>query len=113
MCNSTLLLDRTTLARMFSMDEYIELAEHAFALHGARRAPKPGLLHIDASAGEFHIKAGVIQGDQPIFAAKINARFPGDSAHAVNAAERGGSRIRGVILVFDATTGNPLAQSGA
>lgn len=108
MCKATLLLDRPTLARMFRMDEYIELAEAAFRMHGAGRVSKPGLLHIDADGGEFHMKAGVIHGDEPMLAVKINARFPGD-AHAVYAAERSGSGIRGAVLVFDATTGYPLA----
>jgi alanine dehydrogenase len=111
---ATLLIDRRALASMFSMPDYIELVEHSFVLHARGYAPRPGLLHIDSIGGAFHIKAGLLRSDErPILAAKINGRFL-DNGNGVAsgvgkvAADPLGT-VRGAILVFDATTGYPLA----
>jgi alanine dehydrogenase len=107
----TLLIDRRTLASMLSMDEYIELVEGAFAQHGRGDLSRPGLLHIDSGGGAFHIKAGVLAGDHPILATKINGRFPGNGSGSGNGTGAGVVKpmMHGAILVCDGTTGYPLA----
>lgn len=105
----TLLIDRRTLASMLSMDEYIDLVEGAFALHGQGRLSRPGLLHIDSEGGAFHIKAGVLSGERPILAAKINGRFPGNGSVSGNGGVAGKATMHGAILVCDGSTGYPLA----
>lgn len=102
---ATLLLDRRVLNPLFSMDEYIDLVEDAFRLHGEGSVARPGLLHIDSNGGQFHIKAGVFDGGRPILATKINGRFGSNGG----AGKNGGGTMYGAILVCDALTGYPLA----
>ena len=61
-----------------------------------------------AREGKFHIKAALSGGERPLFAAKINANYPRNP-------EQGRPTIQGVLVLFDATTGEPLAtmDSGA
>lgn len=100
--NGTLLIDRASLRSMLSMEEYIELVEAAFGLHGRGGVPRPGMLHIDSKGGAFHIKAGILYGDHPILATKINGRFESDGGD-------GKGILHGAIVVCDGTTGYPLA----
>jgi alanine dehydrogenase len=51
----------------------------------------------------FHIKAGTLDLSRPYFAAKTNANFPG------NIERYGLPTIQGVIALFDAERGTPLA----
>src|SRR5262249_35265688 len=53
--------------------------------------------------GSFHIKAALLDLDQPYFAAKTNANFP----H--NGARHGLPTIQGVVVLCDAAKGLPLA----
>ena len=53
--------------------------------------------------GGLHVKAGLLPGDRNYLVAKLNANFPGNNAHF------GLPTIQGVIVVFDAKNGVPLA----
>lgn len=103
---ATLLLDRRALSSLLDMDEYIDLVEHAFELHGQGGVARPGLLHIDSLGGQFHIKAGTFDGARPVLATKVNGRFDGNGRGSNGT---GAPTMYGSILVCDARTGYPLA----
>jgi alanine dehydrogenase len=56
-------------------DDYVRVVEEAFGLHGEGKTLKPGMMHIDATDGEFHIKAGSLGLSKPYFALKANGGF--------------------------------------
>lgn len=103
MLKPVLLLDRETISSLLSLDECIEAVEAAFRAHAEKRTLKPGLLHVDAVRGEFHIKTGGLSGEQTYFAAKINGGF----FH--NRVDFNLPNIIGLIMLFDGNTGMPLA----
>ena len=98
-----LFLDAAAVRDLLSVEECITAVEHAFRLYGEGKAPQPGVLAIHAAHGTFHIKAGVLELSRPYFAAKTNANFPG------NVERYGLPTIQGVIALFDAERGTPLA----
>jgi alanine dehydrogenase len=98
-----LLLSRSDVAALLTIDDYIASIERVFKLYGEGKAGAPGILGVHASNGGFHIKAGVLDLDQSFFAAKINANFP------QNATRFGLPLIQGVIVLCNAENGLPLA----
>src|SRR5687767_9258299 len=96
-------LDSTAVRDLLSVEECITAVERAFRLHGEGNAPQPGVLGVHADHGTFHIKAGTLDLERPYFAAKTNANFPG------NVERHGLPTIQGVIALFDAVRGTPLA----
>jgi alanine dehydrogenase len=96
-------LDSAAVREHLSIEECITAVERAFRLHGEGKAPQPGALGIHAQRGAFHIKAGTLDLSRPYFAAKTNANFPG------NIERYGLPTIQGVIALFDAERGTPLA----
>lgn len=98
-----LFLDSASVRELLSIDECIAAVENAFRLHGEGKAPKPGVLGVHSARGAFHIKAGILDIGRPYFAAKTNANFPG------NVERYGLPTIQGVIALFDAERGTPLA----
>ena len=88
------------------MAECIEAIEQAFRT-GASAPIASGILGMSATGGGFHIKAALLP-NHPVrptryFAAKVNANFP------ANPTANGLPTIQGVLTLFDATTGVPLA----
>jgi ornithine cyclodeaminase/alanine dehydrogenase-like protein (mu-crystallin family) len=63
----------------------------------------PGILGVKAPGGGLHVKAGLLPCDRNYFVAKVNANFPNNNAHF------GLPTIQGVIVLFDAENGVPLA----
>jgi alanine dehydrogenase len=101
---ATLLLTRADVAGLLDMEECIDAVERAFRLHAEGRAIAPGLLGVHVEGGGFHIKtAGLPLASRTYFAAKVNANFPG------NRERFSMPTIQGVIALFDATNGVPLA----
>ena len=98
-----LFLDSGDVRALLSIEECIAAVEQAFRLHGEGKTPKPGVLGVHAPHGAFHIKAGILDLGRPYFAAKTNANFPG------NVERYGLPTIQGVIALFDAERGTPLA----
>ncbi|MEO8453373.1 MAG: ornithine cyclodeaminase family protein, partial [Gemmatimonadota bacterium] len=99
----TLLLTRADVAELFTLEEYTDAVEAAFKAYAEGQALAPGLLHVDATGGEFHIKAGGLAvGGHTYFGLKANGSFFGNPAHGLPA-------IRGIVYVADGTTGAPLA----
>jgi ornithine cyclodeaminase/alanine dehydrogenase len=99
----TLLLTRSDVARLLTLDDAITAVEQAFRLHGERKTSPPGVLGVHAQGGGFHIKAGLLHLDRSYFAAKLNANFFG------NMEKFGMPNIQGVLLLSDGANGFPLA----
>lgn len=99
----TVVLPRQDVARLLPMAECIEAVEQVFRLHAAGATIPPSVLGVHVSDGGFHIKTAGLSGDHHLFAAKINANFPG------NPDRHGLPTIQGVIVLFDSATGRLLA----
>lgn len=97
---STIILSRSDVASLLTLDECIDAVEEAFKLYAEGKVSPPGILGIHAHDGGFHIKAGI---DKNYFVAKTNANFP------QNKKRNGLPTIQGVINVFDAENGRLLA----
>ena len=99
----TRLLRRTDIEGLLSLRDCVDAVENVFRLQGQGKIPAPGILGVKATGGGLHVKAGLLPGDRDYFVAKLNANFPGNNAHF------GLPTIQGVIVVFDAKNGVPLA----
>ena len=99
----TLVLTRRDVSRLLDMNACIAAVERAFELHAAGATIAPGVLGSHVTGGGFHVKTAGLTGEAHLFAAKVNANFP------ENPVLRGLPTIQGVILLFDADTGHPLA----
>src|SRR3984893_8455817 len=99
----SLLLTRSDVSSLLRFEEYVAAVEEAFALHAAGKREKPGLLHVELPAGEFHLKAGGLKLRKQYFALKVNGGF----FH--NAERFGMPNIQGLIVLFDGDNGYPLA----
>ena len=95
-------LQRSDVASLIDFDVCVRSVEDAFRAHAEGRSLTPGLLHIGAQGGEFHIKAGGLCAGQPSFGIKINGGF------FENCVKFDMPNIQGVILLSDATNGYPL-----
>lgn len=86
------------------MAECIEAVEEAFRLHARGETLPPAILGVRAADGGFHVKAaGLNLPGRAYFAAKTNANFPG------NRQRFDLPTIQGIVLLFDAKSGVPLA----
>ncbi len=100
---TTLFLSRADVERVLSPRLCIAAVEDAFRQQGEGRIPPSGLLGMHAAEGGFHVKAAFLGADRPYFAAKLNANFPR------NPSRHGLPTIQGVVVLFDASNGAPLA----
>jgi ornithine cyclodeaminase/alanine dehydrogenase-like protein (mu-crystallin family) len=99
----TLVLTRSQVARLLTLDACIAAIEKALRAHARGRSMPPQLLAFHTpEAGAFHLKAAGVLGRRGVFAAKINANFGRNP-------RRGLPRIQGVVALFDARDGRPLA----
>jgi len=98
-----LVLSGAEIAESLDIDACLEAVELAFRLHGSDAATGPAVLELPGIGGGFHVKAGGLKLDRTYAAAKINANFP------KNPAERGLPMIQGIVILFDAESGSPLA----
>jgi alanine dehydrogenase len=99
----TLVLSRRDVSRLLDMKECIAAVERAFAFHATGATIAPSVLATHVAGGGFHVKTAGLVGDEHVFVAKVNANFP------ENPASRGLPTIQGVIVLFDADSGQPLA----
>jgi ornithine cyclodeaminase/alanine dehydrogenase len=97
------ILTRSQIASLLTLSDVIDAVEEAFRLYAEGRSLEPGLLHIDAPPGEFHIKAGGLRLDRTYFGLKVNGSF------FQNSKRYGLPNIQGGIILFDADYGYPLA----
>jgi len=104
LARDTLVLSRHDVRRLMSMDECIDAVENAFRDHALGRSISPRILGSHVPGGGFHVKtAGLVTDRQSVFVAKVNANFPG------NPSRFGLPTIQGVIVMYDAINGRPLA----
>jgi alanine dehydrogenase len=101
--DGTLLLRRSDVEDLLSLHDCIDAVDEIFRLQGEGKVPAPGILGVRATGGGLHVKAGLLPGNRNYFVAKLNANFPGNNARF------GLPTIQGVIAVFDAQNGVPLA----
>ena len=102
----TLILGRQSVASLLGTVDCIAAVERAFLRHARPETIAPGVLGAHVEGGGFHVKtAGVRQSgeERGVFAAKINANFPG------NPSRHGLPTIQGVVALFDAVDGRLLA----
>ena len=99
----TLLLSRSDIEGLLNPRDCIDAVESIFRLQGQGKIPAPGILGVKATRGGLHVKAGLLPGDRNYLVAKLNANFPSNTAYF------GLPTIQGVIAVFDAENGVPLA----
>ena len=79
----------------------IEALEPAFAAYTTGAAELPSVIHLDVpeASGEIHVKAGHLHG-APAYAVKVASGFYAQDPAAID----------GLVLVFDARTGAPVAM---
>jgi alanine dehydrogenase len=99
----TLLLQRSDVAELLSLEDCIDAVEKIFRLQGEGKVPVPGILGVKARNGGLHVKAGLLPGEKSYVVAKLNTNFPD------NGARFGLPTIQGVIVLYDAENGWPLA----
>ena len=98
-----LFLSGADVRALLSMDECITAVEGAFRAQAEGRVIHPGVLSSHTHDGAFHVKVAGLVLDRPYYAAKVNANFPG------NPDRHGLPTIQGVLTLFDAERGTPLA----
>ena len=103
MTTSTRLLTRSDVERLLDIRSCIEGVENAFRQKGEGRPCPGGIIGVAVPGGGFHAKAAMLELSRPYFVVKINANFP------ENPSTRGLPTIQGVLVLFDARNGVPLA----
>src|SRR5436305_102589 len=98
-----ILLSRQDLAALMPFGAYVDAVADAFRMHAQGRTVLPAPMHVIAEAGSFHVKAGGLPSGPGYVAFKVNANFPN------NRATNGLPTIQGAILLFNSTTGSPVA----
>jgi ornithine cyclodeaminase/alanine dehydrogenase-like protein (mu-crystallin family) len=96
-------LSRQDLTALMPFGEYVAAVADAFRMHAQGRAVLPRPMHIPADGGGFHVKAGRLPIGPGYTAIKVNGNFPN------NRATHGLPTIQGAILLFDTSTGSPVA----
>jgi alanine dehydrogenase len=99
----TLLLSRSDVNSLLTFAECIDAVEKVFRWQGEGRLPGPGILGVATPHGGLHVKAGLLPADRSYVVAKLNTNFPG------NRQQFGLPTIQGVIVVYAAENGYPLA----
>lgn len=95
------ILDGDTVKRLLPLRDCIDALDDAFRA-GGQGAVKSFVGGVAAAGGKFHMKSALGGGSRPLFAAKINANFPGNPA-------RGAPTVQGLLVLFDGAVGDPLA----
>ena len=100
-----LIVTREDVRRLLTLDQCITAVEEAFRLHGLGAVPTPGIHATHVGGGGFHVKAGAMPFEgRWYYAVKANANFPG------NESRTGLPTIQGIVALFDAECGLPLAM---
>jgi alanine dehydrogenase len=101
--HKTLLLGRTDVARAMTLPDYIDAVEAAFRRLAEGRMTVPGVVHIGAPDGVFHVKSAGFVGEPHYVAVKVNGNFPD------NRNRNGLPTIQGAIVLCDGRNGSLLA----
>jgi alanine dehydrogenase len=99
----TLILTRSDVAALLSLDDCIAAVESAFRAHAEGRTLRPGVLGVPSEGGGFHIKAAGLAGEPSYVAVKCNGNF------SDNPSRFGLPAIQGVIILCNGADGRPLA----
>ena len=100
----TLILKRSEVAELLTLDDCIAAVEQAFELFGEGKCDPPGMLGIHGRDGSYHMKAGVLApAGREYFAVKANANF------MQNRQRFGLPTIQGIVALYDGEKGTPLA----
>jgi alanine dehydrogenase len=100
---ATLLLCRSDVEELLSLRDCIDAVEEVFRLQGQGKIPGSEILGVKAPNGGLHVKAGLLPRDRSYIVAKLNTNFP------VNRPQSRWPTIQGLIAVYDAENGRPLA----
>jgi ornithine cyclodeaminase/alanine dehydrogenase-like protein (mu-crystallin family) len=98
-----IVLSRQDLTALMPFGEYVNAVADAFRMHAEGRSVLPSPMHIPAEGGGFHVKAARLPIGPGYTAVKVNGNFPN------NRAVNGLPTIQGAILLFDTSTGSPVA----
>ncbi len=96
-------LERSDVAHLLDMKSCIGAVEEAFRARGEGRRASSGVLGLELDGGTLHAKLGALSVTRLYAVAKINANFPD------NPARHDLPTIQGVLVLFDASRGTPLA----
>ena len=98
-----IVLDRQTVRQRLDLDAARNAVRAAFIAHAQAAATPPAVLHLDLGArrGDVHVKGAWLHGSTT-YTVKIASSF-------ASAREHGMPSSQGLSLVFDATSGAPLA----
>jgi len=98
-----LVLNAGEVMRLLDMQSCIREVENAFRARGEGRRSTSAVVGLELEGGGLHAKLGALDLARRYAAAKINANFPD------NPAQRGLPTVQGVVVLFDASSGVPLA----
>ena len=100
MARTVRILREADVREALDMASCVDACERAFAAYSSGGAEVPSVIHLDVpeARGEIHVKAGHIHG-APAFAVKVASGFYAQDPAAID----------GLVLVFDAATGAPVA----
>src|SRR6266436_6999419 len=99
----TLLLRRSEIEDVLSLRDCINAVEEVFRLQGHGKIPSSEILGGKAPNGGLHVKAALLPRSRSYIVAKLNTNFP------VNRTQSRLPTIQGLIAVYDAEDGRPLA----
>src|SRR5262245_41338260 len=100
---STLLLNRSDVQGLLTLAECVDAVEDVFRQQGGGRIPASGILGLRTQTGGLHVKTAFLSGAKNYIVAKLNTNFP------QNYVRFGLPTIQGVIVLYDADNGRPLA----
>src|SRR4051812_27328606 len=95
--------DAGSVIRLLDMPSCIRAVEQAFRARGEGRPTPSAMSGLELANGSLHAKMASLELSRPYAAAKVNANFP----H--NPVEHQLPTIQGVLVLFDAANGVPLA----
>lgn len=97
-------LSRLEIEALLDMQSCIDAVEQAFRARGEGGRASSGTIGLELEDGSLHAKLGTLTLSRPYAVAKVNANFPG------NPVRYDLPTIQGVLLLFDASNGKPLAS---
>jgi alanine dehydrogenase len=100
----TMVLTASDVARSLSPAECRAAVEEAFVRLAEGRVPPARAMGFEAPTGTFHAKVALYDAGRSRFVAKVNGNFP------ANPAATGLPTIQGVLLLYDAADGRPIAM---
>ena len=100
---ATLLVRRSDVEELLSLPDCIDAVEEVFRLQGQVKIPGPEILGVKTPNGGLHVKATLLPRGQGYIVAKLNTNFPN------NRAKSRLPTIQGLIVVYDAENGRPIA----